>query len=190
VEVDIGTPPRTERAKALDLRLAADGAKFRAGEGTHGMNLRFVQADYRGDDAHRGLFSCTWVLSGRTLENHGFVTDADGYEKKMTKDSENTVLRTLQLKFTLPTADLRQFLGFIKATEPYYELFGGKQVRLLQNVDNPAQFVQIVDYEIHQSFETSRQQIASDPRLQAFLQGWRQMFPGTVEVDVFREVES
>ena len=67
---------------------------------------------------------------------------------------------------------------------------GGKQVRLLQNVDNPSQFVQIIDYEVHESLETSRQQIAGDPRLQAFLQAWRQMFPGTVEVDVFREVEA
>jgi hypothetical protein len=111
-------------------------------------------------------------------------------KNRMTQDSEKNVFRVLQLRFTLPTADPTQFVGLIKATAPYYELFGGKQVRLLQNVDNPAQFIQIIDYEIHQSFETSRQQIAGDPRLQAFLQAWRQMFPGTVEVDVFREVEA
>jgi hypothetical protein len=111
-----------------------------------------------------------------------------GRTAKMTTDSETKVTRTLHLKFTLPTADSTQFLTFIRATAPYYELFGGRQVRLLQNVDSPAQFIQIVDYDIHQSFETSRQQIASDPRLQAFLQSWRQMFPGTIEVDVFRDV--
>src|SRR5260221_2588888 len=108
----------------------------------------------------------------------------------MATDSEKKVFRVLQLKFTLPTADPTQFITFIKATEPYYELFGGKQVRLLQNVDNPAQFIQIIDYEIHESFETSRQQIAGDPRLQTFLQDWRQMFPGTAEVAIFREVEA
>ena len=108
----------------------------------------------------------------------------------MTQDSEKKVFRVLQLKFTLPTADPSQFVALIKATEPYYELFGGKKIRLLQNVDNPAQFVQIIDYEVHETLETSRQQIAGDPRLQAFLQAWRQMFPGTVEVDVFREVEA
>ena len=108
----------------------------------------------------------------------------------MAKNGEKKVFRILQLKFTLPTADPTQFVAFIKATAPYYELFGGRQVRLLQNVDNPAQFIQIIDYEIHQSFESSRQQIAGDPRLQAFLQAWRQMFPGTVEVDIFREVEA
>jgi hypothetical protein len=110
--------------------------------------------------------------------------------KEMAQDSEQKISRVLQLKFTLPTSDPTQFLAFIKATAPYYELFGGKQVRILQNVDNPAQFIQIIDYDIHESLETSRQQIAADPRLQALLQAWRQMFPGTVEVDVFREVES
>jgi hypothetical protein len=108
----------------------------------------------------------------------------------MAQDSEKNVSRVLQLKFTLPTTDPTQFLALIKATAPYYELFGGKQVRILQNVDNPAQFIQIIDYEINESLETSRQQIAADPRLQTFLQAWRQMFPGTVEVDIFREVES
>jgi hypothetical protein len=115
---------------------------------------------------------------------------SDWQEQKMSQDSEMNVFRVLQLKFTLPTADPTQFVALIRATAPYYELFGGKQVRLLQNVDNPAQFIQIIDYEIHQSFETSRQQIAGDPRLQTFLQAWRQMFPGNVEVDVFREVEA
>lgn len=106
----------------------------------------------------------------------------------MTTDSETKVTRTLHLKFTVTTADPAQVIAFIKATAPYYGLFGGHQVRLLQNVDSPSQFIQILDYDVPHAVETSRQQIASDPRLQAFLQGWRQMFPGTVEVDVFREV--
>jgi hypothetical protein len=106
----------------------------------------------------------------------------------MSENRTTKVVRTLQLKFTLPTTDSTQFLTFIKATAPYYELFGGRQVRLLQNVDNPSQFIQVVDYEIDRSFETGRQHIASDPRLRAFLQSWRQMFPGTIEVDVFREI--
>src|ERR1700731_4620695 len=110
--------------------------------------------------------------------------------RKMAKKGEKKVGRTLQLKFTLPAAEPDRLMVLIKAAKPYYELFGGKQVRLLQNVDQPSQFIQIIDYEIDESFETSRQQIAGDPRLQAFLQAWRQMFPGTVEVDIFREVEA
>jgi hypothetical protein len=107
----------------------------------------------------------------------------------MANDREKKVRRVLQLKFTLPGTEPTQFLTFIKATAPYYELFGGKQIRLLQNVDQPGQFIQIIDYEVHETLESSRREIAGDPRLQGFLQAWRAMFPGTVEIDVFRDVE-
>jgi hypothetical protein len=107
----------------------------------------------------------------------------------MAAEGAKKVRRVLQLRFTLPTAEPARLVAFLNATKPYYELFGGKEMRLLQNVDQPAQFIQIIDYEIDASFETSRQQIAGDPRLQGFLQAWRAMFPGTVELDIFREVE-
>src|SRR5262249_58124080 len=87
-----------------------------------------------------------------------------GGNSKMTKDSETKVTRTLHLKFTLPTADPTQLLTFIKATAPYYELFGGRQVRLLQNVDSPSQFVQILDYDVNPSLATSPHQFPTDPR--------------------------
>jgi hypothetical protein len=107
----------------------------------------------------------------------------------MAKNREKKVRRILQLKFTLPTSDPGQFVSLLKATEPYYELFGSKEVRLIQNVDQPAQFIQIIDYEVIETLETNRQQFAGDPRLQVFLQTWRSMFPGTVEMDVFRVID-
>lgn len=107
----------------------------------------------------------------------------------MANDREKKIRRILQFRFTLPGTEPTQFLTFIKATAPYYELFGGKQIRLLQNVDQPSQFIQIIDYEVHETLESSRREIAADPRLQGFLQVWRAMFPGTVEIDVFRDVE-
>jgi hypothetical protein len=30
--------------------------------------------------------------------------------------------------------------------------------------------------------------MASDPRMQVYLQSWRTMFPGALEIDVFQEV--
>ena len=107
----------------------------------------------------------------------------------MGNGNEKTVRRILQLKFTLPGTEPTRFLSFIKATAPYYELFGGKQIRLLQNVDQPGQFMQIIDYEVNEALESSRHEIARDPRLQGLLQAWRAMFSGTVEVDVFREID-
>jgi hypothetical protein len=35
--------------------------------------------------------------------------------------------------------------------------------------------------------ELNRQRIAGDPRVQAYLQTWRTLLPGSVEIDVYRE---
>jgi len=107
----------------------------------------------------------------------------------MAIDGEKKVRRVLQLKFMVPSAEPAQFAAFIKAAEPYYEFFGGRQMRLLQNVDQPSQFIQFIDYEVNETLETSRKHIAADPRLQTFLQAWRTMFPGTVEIDIFQEID-
>jgi hypothetical protein len=62
------------------------------------------------------------------------------------------------------------------------------RVRLMRNVDDPSRFIQVVDYETDETVETNRQRLASDPRLQTFIQAWRSMLPGAVEIDVYEEV--
>jgi hypothetical protein len=106
----------------------------------------------------------------------------------MAKEEATKVRRTLQLRFTLPSADSGQLAAMLKAAAPFYQMFGKAEVRLLQNVDDPAKFVQIIDYVANEDWELSRQRIASDPRMQVYLQTWRTMFPGALEIDVFEEV--
>jgi hypothetical protein len=98
------------------------------------------------------------------------------------------VVRTLHLKFTMPGADAAQLSSLIKSAKPFYEFFGTMRMRLLQNVDDPARFVQVVDYEMDEAVEINRQRLASDPRLQSFIQAWRSILPGAVEIDVYEEV--
>src|SRR5271156_752050 len=99
---------------------------------------------------------------------------------------EVKVRRTLQLRFTLPTADSGQLVAMIKAAAPFYQMFGKAEVRLLQNVDDPAKFIQIIEYEADEGWELNRQRIAGDLRMQAYLQTWRAMFPGAMEIDVYQ----
>jgi hypothetical protein len=106
----------------------------------------------------------------------------------MANEEAVKVRRTLQLRFTLRTADSSQLAAMIKAAAPFYQMFGKAEVRLLQNVDDPSKFVQIIDYEAVEDWELNRQRIASDPRMQVYLQTWRTMFPGALEIDVFQEV--
>ena len=103
-------------------------------------------------------------------------------------DNDSKVRRTLQLRFTLPAADSGQLAAMVKASVPFYQMFGNAQVRLLQNVDDPAKFVQEIEYEAQEDWELSRQRIATDMRMQTYLQVWRTMLPGVPEIDVYQEV--
>src|SRR5215831_1049360 len=106
----------------------------------------------------------------------------------MANDSQ-TVRRTVQFKFTLPTANSSHLASLLKSAAPFYEAFGGRRMRLLQNVDDPARFVHEIEYETHEVIEINRQRVASDPRVQASMQTWRSLFPGSVEIDVYQEIE-
>lgn len=102
--------------------------------------------------------------------------------------NDSKVRRTVQLRFTLPAADSGQLSAMIKAAAPFYQMFGNAQVRLLQNVDDPAKFVQEIEYEALEDWEINRQRIATDVRMQVYLQAWRAMMPGAPEIDVYQEV--
>jgi len=102
-------------------------------------------------------------------------------------EEKTKVRRTVHLRFTLPNADRNQLAAMVKAAAPFYQMFGNAQVRLLQNVDDPAKYIQVIEYEALEDWELNRQRLASDARMQVYLQTWRSMFPGAMEFDVFQD---
>jgi hypothetical protein len=106
----------------------------------------------------------------------------------MATDSQ-TVRRTVQFKFTLPTADSGQLASLLKSATPFYEAFGGRRIRVLQNVDDPARFIHEIEYDTPEVVELNRQRVASDPRVQAYLRAWRSLLPGAIEIDVYQEAD-
>jgi|SRR3990172_6855089 len=105
----------------------------------------------------------------------------------MAQDSP-VVRRTLHFKFTAPSADPQQLLSLVQAAAPFYQWFGGKDVRLLQNADDPGRFIQVIEYEAPADVELNRQRIAGDVRVQAYLQAWRSVAGDAIEIDVYRDV--
>jgi hypothetical protein len=99
-----------------------------------------------------------------------------------------TLKRILHFKIRTPAPDAKQVLPLIKAAIPFYEAFGRTRIRLLHNVDDPTQFVQVIEYETEAAFEMNRQKIAGDPTLRAFMQTWRTLLSGAVEIDVYEDV--
>jgi hypothetical protein len=101
----------------------------------------------------------------------------------------HTVERILQFKFRSPNIELSQLLAMIESARPFYQASGIKSSRLLRNVDDPGQFIQVVEYTVPEMMETNRQAIAGDAMIQGYLRAWRSVVPGGVEVDVFEEVK-
>jgi hypothetical protein len=103
-------------------------------------------------------------------------------------NDDGKVWRTLHLKFTLPGADSEQLATMMRAAAPFFQVFGNAHFRLLRNADDPAKFIQVIEYETPETFELNRQSIAGDLRFQTYLQTWRAMLPGGLEIDVYQEV--
>ena len=103
-------------------------------------------------------------------------------------DDAATVRRIVQIKVRMPTGDVSQLLSLMRTAIPFFQAFGGATVRLLKNVDDPAAFVQMIEYETHGALELNRHRVASDPMMQGYLQTWRTLTMGAVEVDVYEDV--
>jgi len=104
----------------------------------------------------------------------------------MTADMTD-VERILHLKFRMPNADTGQLLGLMQSAMPFYQATGAR-ARLLRNVDDPGQFIQVIEYRVPEMLESNRQAIASDPMIQSYLRTWRTLVPGGVEVDLYEDV--
>jgi hypothetical protein len=101
---------------------------------------------------------------------------------------DSKVRRVLHVRFTMPNADAAHIAAMVKSAAPFYQAFGDMRVRLLQNADDPAKFTHEIEYDAPEALEINRQNVASDLRVQTYLQAWRAMFPGAVEVDVYKEI--
>ncbi len=97
------------------------------------------------------------------------------------------VKRVLQMK-ARALGDPQQMLTLMQTATPFYRALGAAKFRVLQNVDDPAQFVIEVEYEADAAVELNRQKVASDPMVRTFLQGWKQMLAGSADIDVYQDV--
>ena len=97
------------------------------------------------------------------------------------------VRRVLQMKVRA-LGDPQQMLTLMQGATPFYRALGAGAFRVLQNVDDVAQFVVEIEYEADAALELNRQKVASDPMVRAFLQGWKQMLAGSADMDVYQDV--
>ena len=75
-------------------------------------------------------------------------------------ESPNNVRRVLHMKLRA-VGDPQQMLSLMQGATPFYRAFGTSQVRILKNVDDPAQFLVEIAYEADAGLELNRQKVAA-----------------------------
>ena len=76
----------------------------------------------------------------------------------------------------------------MKNAVPLCKALGDVRILLLRNVDDPAQFLQVIEYQADQAFELNHHKLASDPIAHNFVQAWRSLFPGAIKIDVYEDM--
>lgn len=108
----------------------------------------------------------------------------------MASEKNGKVRRVLFLKVTLPTSDPAHVVAMVQAATPFYGMLGSTSIRILQNVDDKAQFIQEIEYETPEAFELNRQRVASDLRVQTYVQAWKAVLGGALELEIYEDLTS
>ncbi|MGE3148434.1 MAG: hypothetical protein AB7K04_05135 [Pseudorhodoplanes sp.] len=101
----------------------------------------------------------------------------------------DTIKRVMHIRFRSPVSDPMPSLQvMMQAMQPFLATLGETKMRLFRNADDPARFVQTIEYQADRGFEANRQKFASDPAWQMGLQMWRTLFPAGMEFEIYEEV--
>lgn len=94
----------------------------------------------------------------------------------------------LHLRIRCDPQDRDALLSFLHEAVPFYEGPGGIRIRLLEDMSDPSRLIEIVEYETEEAYERDRPRVESDERMQAYLNRWRSLLSGPVELEVYKEV--
>jgi hypothetical protein len=95
---------------------------------------------------------------------------------------------TLLLRFAVATHRQTELLAFLARAKPYYEAPGGITVRLLQDVGDPRQLIEVVTYRDEETWRRDQQRVEADPRMHELLAEWRAFHLANATVETYREV--
>ncbi|HVO92529.1 MAG TPA: hypothetical protein VMT22_06790 [Terriglobales bacterium] len=104
-------------------------------------------------------------------------------------DVDEKAKRVLHIKIRAPSLDAMTLLASaMKGALPFLQAFGDAQVHLLRNVDDQTQFLQVIEYQAAKELELYRHKLASNSIVHNYLQAWRSLFPGAIEIDVYEDI--
>ena len=96
--------------------------------------------------------------------------------------------RILHLRIKTPKERADALFSFLKSAIPFYESPGGVRVRLLRRIEDPSQFIAVIEYDSMEAFDKDQHRVDNDPQMRGYLQAWRSLLDEGVEVETYEDV--
>jgi quinol monooxygenase YgiN len=94
----------------------------------------------------------------------------------------------LHLAGRVPDGGRPALEAFLAEARPFYESPGGIRVRLRWDRDDPARFLEIMEYADESAYLADQERVESDPTMRAWLTRWHALLAGPVDVSVWDDV--
>lgn len=95
----------------------------------------------------------------------------------------------LHLRIKVSSGRREEFLAFLRDAIPFYEAPGGIRVLLLERLEDPDEFIEVVEYADQAAYERDQVRVDSDPTMRSRLDQWRALLAAPVEIETYRVVE-
>ncbi len=96
----------------------------------------------------------------------------------------------LHLELSCQEPSGADLIAFLRKAVPFYEMLPGVKIRLLRSIDRPGRFIEVVEYETDDAFESDRARVSGDERMARFLSQWRELLAEVPGVEHYADVTS
>ncbi|MCB1496071.1 MAG: hypothetical protein KDJ86_09820 [Bauldia sp.] len=94
----------------------------------------------------------------------------------------------LHLGLNCRDATGRDLKRFLREATPFYESLPGVGIRLLQSLDRPGRFIEIVEYDSERALQLDDARLSQDPQMRAFIAQWRDLLIEPPEVERYLDL--
>lgn len=86
----------------------------------------------------------------------------------------------LMLHITTPPGGRDHLIDFLRQALPYYQEPGGIRVRLLSSIDQPEEYIEMIEYQTREGYLCDQQRVTQDVKMKGYLNQWYTLLEGRV----------
>lgn len=96
----------------------------------------------------------------------------------------------LMLHMTTPRGGQEHLTRTLKQAVPYYKQPGGIRVRLLNSIDQPDDYIEMIEYETEEGYLRDQQRVSRDAKMRELIDQWHLALSGQVSAKPYFDLSS